>query len=104
MDQFIVNDLKQYFSSKPVNKAYLFGSFARNEFKNESDIDILVELRKEAKVDLFEFIKMKLDLESLLKKPIDLLSAKGISKHIKSKVDEEKILIYEKSKLMNQLD
>lgn len=65
MDQFIIND--QYFSNKPVNKAYLFSSFVKNELKNEIDIDILVEFRKEDKVDLFEFIKMKLDLESILK-------------------------------------
>jgi len=36
--------LSDYFSDKPVKKAYLFGSYARNEAKSNSDIDILVEL------------------------------------------------------------
>ena len=36
--------LQQYFAGIPVKKAYLFGSVARNEANQESDIDILVEL------------------------------------------------------------
>jgi len=36
--------LYNFFSGKPVKKAYLFGSYARNEARNNSDIDILVEL------------------------------------------------------------
>jgi predicted nucleotidyltransferase len=96
VDQLIINNLKQYFSDKPVNKVYLFGSFVRNELKDESDIDILLELRKEDKVDLFEFIKMKFELEALIKKPVDLISNKGVSRHIKSFIDNEKVLIYER--------
>ncbi len=38
------NKLNDYFSDKPVKRVYLFGSHAKNEAKNESDLDILVEL------------------------------------------------------------
>ena len=96
MHQNIINNLKQYFSNKPVNKAYLFGSFVRNELKDESDIDILVELKEEEKVDLFEFVRMKLDIEQMTNKSVDLLSNKGISKYIRPYIDKEKILIYER--------
>ena len=36
--------LQQFFTGRPVKKAYLFGSYARNEATNDSDLDILVEL------------------------------------------------------------
>lgn len=36
--------IKNYFADKPVLKAYLFGSYSRNEADKDSDIDILVDL------------------------------------------------------------
>ena len=39
----IINDIRQYFSTQPVKKAWLFGSFSRGEETSKSDVDILVE-------------------------------------------------------------
>jgi len=86
--------LKKYFLSKPVIKAYLFGSFARNEEKTDSDIDILVEL--EDNVDLFQFALIKIELEKLLSRNVDLVSSNGVSPRLKPYIDNEKFLIYEK--------
>ncbi len=86
--------LQEYLKNQPVNKAYLFGSQSRNEAKQDSDIDLLIEL--EDNVDLFQFISIKLHLEKLLNKKIDLVSANGISPRIKPYIDNDKILIYEK--------
>jgi uncharacterized protein len=47
-------------------------------------------------VDLFQFITIKLELEKLLKKPVDLVSMNGISPRIKPYIDKDKVLIYEK--------
>ena len=47
-------------------------------------------------VNLFSFAKMKLQLEELLQKPVDLVSENGLSPHIKPFIDQEKVLIYEK--------
>jgi len=84
----------EYLKSQPIQKAYLFGSYSRQEETIDSDIDILVDLEKS--VDLFQFIAMKLNLEKLLGKKIDLISSKGISPRIRPYIDNEKILIYEK--------
>jgi uncharacterized protein len=85
--------IKAYFKDKPVVKAYLFGSYVRGEAREDSDIDILVELDYEAKIGLL-FVTMQLDLEELLHKKVDLVSEKGFSKYIKPIVDKEKLLIY----------
>ena len=53
--------IKEYFRDKPVLRAFLFGSLARNEGSKESDVDILVELDYSKHIGL-EFIKMKFDL------------------------------------------
>ena len=84
-----------YFKASPVLKAYLFGSYARDEADEKSDIDILVDLDYSIRIGL-GFIKMKTDLEKILNKKVDLVSSNGLSIHIKSLVDNEKKLIYAK--------
>jgi predicted nucleotidyltransferase len=90
----LTKTIQQFFSTQPVLKAYLFGSQSRKWAQINSDIDILVELEDD--VDLFQFITIKLELEKLLKKPVDLVSTNGISPRIKPYIDKDKVLIYEK--------
>ena len=44
--------IADYFKTQPVSRAWLFGSFARGEETPDSDIDILVEYDKDAKITL----------------------------------------------------
>ncbi|TAH22702.1 MAG: nucleotidyltransferase [Cytophagales bacterium] len=85
--------IQVYFEDKPVKRAYLFGSYARGEAVEDSDIDILVELDYRVKIGLL-FVRMQLELEDLLQKKVDLVSEKGFSKYMKPIVDKEKKLIY----------
>jgi predicted nucleotidyltransferase len=84
----------EFLSSQPIQKAYLFGSYSRQDETISSDIDILVDLDKS--VYMFQFISIKLTLEKLLNKKDDLISSKGLSPRIQPYIDNEKILIYEK--------
>jgi hypothetical protein len=88
--------IRNYFFSKPVRKAFLFGSMSRGESSAESDVDILVELDYSKPIGL-EFVQMQLDLQDLLNKKVDLITLNSLSRHIKPSVDKEKVLIYERS-------
>jgi len=88
-----INIIKKFFSKQPVLKAYLFGSYSRGTENENSDIDLLVELDYSQPIGL-EFIQMQLDLQNLLSKKVDLVSARGLSKYLKPIVDKEKKLIY----------
>lgn len=93
LDAVRIEAIKKYFETRPVLKAYLFGSFARNEANLQSDIDILVDLDYSQRIGL-QFIQMKIDLEKLLNTKVDLVSSNGLSKYIKPVVENEKQLIY----------
>jgi len=93
LDSSQIETIKKYFSTRPVLKAYLFGSYVRGEADNKSDIDILVDLDYSQRIGL-QFIQMKLDLEKLLNSKVDLVSSNALSKYIKPIIDGEKELIY----------
>ena len=95
LDNTKIESIKSYFKTRPVLKAYLFGSYLHGNANNESDIDILVDLDYNQKIGL-QFIQMKIDLEKLLDNKVDLVSSNGMSKYIKPIVDSEKRLIYAK--------
>ena len=42
MNVNVIDNIRQYFSTQPVRKAWLFGSFSRGEETAQSDVDILV--------------------------------------------------------------
>ena len=87
--------IRNYFKDKPINKAYLFGSHVRGDADDTSDIDILIELDHSQPIGL-KFVRMQLELEKILKKKVDLLTERSVSKYIKPYIENEKKLIYEK--------
>jgi predicted nucleotidyltransferase len=93
--QETIEKLRTFFSDKPVLRAYIFGSQARNEADDGSDMDILVELDYSQGVGL-EFFGMRVDLEKLVGKKVDLVSANGVSKYIKPHIERDKKLVYER--------
>ncbi|HFA49296.1 MAG TPA: nucleotidyltransferase domain-containing protein [Bacteroidetes bacterium] len=87
--------LKNFFREKPVLRVYLFGSYGRGDANEKSDIDLLVDLDYSKHIGL-EFIGMKLDLEDLLLKNVDLVAHDGLSRHLAPTIEKEKRLIYER--------
>jgi len=95
--QEIIQKAAFYFSTKPIKKAYIFGSLARNEYREDSDVDILVDLDYEAGADYFVFMEMQEELSELLQTKVDLVSSNGLSQFIKPIIEKEKKLIYERN-------
>ena len=93
LDSGQISEISNYFKDKPVLKAYLFGSCARDEADDKSDVDILVELDYAKPIGL-EFVQMQLDLQDLLNRQVDLLSQKAIPKHIQPYIEQDRVLVY----------
>ena len=74
-----------------VKKAGLFGSCVRGELREDSDIDILVELA--SALSLLDFISIKLDLEDTLGRRIDLVEYSTIKPRLKERILKEQLAI-----------
>ena len=74
-----------------VVRAGVFGSYARGEEKEGSDIDILVEIKK--KISLFDFVGIKIELEDELGKKVDLVEYKVVKPRIRESVLDGEVRI-----------
>ena len=93
--QAIQKTVAEYFKTQPVLKAWLFGSYARGEQREDSDVDILIV--PEQGVGLFKLSGMHLDLQDMLNMPVDLVTEKGLLPFARESADHDKILIYERA-------
>lgn len=80
----IILELLKPYDPKRVG---VFGSFARSEEKDHSDLDLIVELGKQ--IDLLELIGIELELTELLGIKVDLITEQSLSKHLKPFVEKE---------------
>lgn len=93
----IINNIQSYFKTKKIEKAWIFGSFARNaNISFDSDIDILVEFEKPNKLTLFDIIEIKNELAQKTGRIIDLVENGTELESLSAIIQKEKILIYEK--------
>jgi len=56
----------------------VFGSALRDDFRRDSDIDVLVSIDPKAHIGLFEIAEMKIELEGMFKRPVDLVEKEGL--------------------------
>lgn len=80
--------------SSNVNYAGLFGSYARNEPRADSDVDLLVSFSKP--VSLLTVCRVERNLSEVLQKKVDLVTKGALSPYIKPYVMKDLQTLYEK--------
>jgi predicted nucleotidyltransferase len=74
-----------------VTKVGLFGSCIRNEMVPDSDIDILVEIEKD--ISLLDFVGLKLEIEEVLGRKVDLVEYDTIKPLLRERILKEQVII-----------
>ena len=96
MNRALINMISRYFDTQPIEKAWLFGSYARSEEDPKSDIDILVNFLSNERVTLFKYVHIVNDLQALTGKRVDLVENGQLKKFAERSAENDKILIYER--------
>jgi len=83
-------ELKEKYGIKEIG---IFGSYLRGEAKEESDLDILVEFKPDAKISLLEFVKLENYLSDLLEVKVDLVEKSALKPRIGKQILSEVIYL-----------
>lgn len=93
----IINSIVNYFEKTSyVNKAWLFGSFARGEDDYLSDIDVMIDVPDNKDFSLFDLAEIQYQLEKLIQKKVDLVMKHGIKPQIMERILPDLKMIYER--------
>lgn len=88
MKQLSLEEIKQksipVLKEAGVTRSSIFGSYVRGEQKEESDIDILVDLPRGK--TLIDLVGLKQDLEEKLQKRVDVVTYKGVCPLLKNSI------------------
>ncbi|MBQ7415147.1 MAG: nucleotidyltransferase domain-containing protein [Prevotella sp.] len=92
----MTQQIAEYFKTQPVVKAWLFGSYARGEETADSDVDILVEYDKDARISLLTISHMIGELEKNTGRRVDLVEDGCLLPFAVESANRDKKLIYER--------
>lgn len=88
---YLKEHTKEFQEKYSVDTFYLFGSYARDEQTENSDIDILVDFKKTP--DLLTFIELEEYLSNSLEKHVDLVPRRKLKMAIKEQILNEAIAV-----------
>jgi predicted nucleotidyltransferase len=84
----VIQKLKPYDPSK----IGVFGSYAKGRENDDSDLDLLINLKK--RINLFELMNLEKELSSLLGVEVDLVTEGAVNKHMKPYIKKDVIYIF----------
>lgn len=91
--QFPIDDLREICLRFGVMRLSLFGSALTGENRPDSDVDLLVELRPDRVLSFFEFARLAREIETVLKKRVDLREPDDLSILFRDRVKREARLV-----------
>jgi uncharacterized protein len=78
-----------------VSELAFFGSVLREEFRDDSDIDILISFDPDASWSLFDLVTMQDQLEDIFSREVDLVEKDGLINPFRRRsILEEMVIIY----------
>ena len=72
-----------------LKAVYLFGSYARGEATEDSDIDLLIDTDGTAIKSLLQLSSVCCDLEEALEKPVDLVTVSSLTQSVRMPSEEQ---------------
>ena len=71
-------DIRRFCRTWKVHELAVFGSALRADFRPDSDVDMLISFHGSAHWGLFDHVQMRLDLEAIFKRKVDLVTRRAV--------------------------
>lgn len=95
MENIVISEIKRkaipILKKAGVTRSSVFGSAARGDFGDASDIDILIDFDK--KMTLLDLVGLEQELESALGRAVDLVTRRSLYPPLKSRIEQEEVSI-----------
>ena len=75
-----MNEIAKFCRRWQIRELALFGSALRDDFRPDSDLDIVVAFADEADWGLFDHVQMQQELQALLQRSVDLVSKRALER------------------------
>jgi hypothetical protein len=77
-----------------VAHAALFGSVARGEDRADSDIDIMIEIAPDSRMDLFRYVGIVQYVEELFPVPVDVANREGLKPFVRPSAERDAVCAF----------
>ena len=91
-----LDKIRAFCERNPIRKLSLFGSVLREDFNDESDVDLLVEFVPDSRITYFDMATMEMELFDLIGREIQLVTAEELSRYFRQKVVDTALPLYER--------
>ncbi|MFB6181703.1 MAG: nucleotidyltransferase family protein [Candidatus Magasanikbacteria bacterium] len=89
----VIEQIKPILEKHKVTKAGIFGSYAREEVDNGSDLDLVIDFEDDK--DLLDLAAVKIDLEDKTGLDVDLLTQRSLRPRFRKHIEKDLIIAYE---------
>ena len=87
-----LRDAEPALRAKGVVHAAIFGSTARGDQREDSDVDIVIDFDPAARVTIYDYVAVRDDIAALFEQPVDVVDRAGLKPHLRQPVARD--LIY----------
>lgn len=91
---FPARELEEFSRKHKLTELAIFGSALRDDFRKDSDIDILVDWLPGTPIGLMEFEGMRQELSALLGRPVDLGSKRSLRPEVRDEILGSRRVLY----------
>ena len=87
--------IAEFCEKNHIKKFAFFGSVLRDDFRSDSDIDVLIEIDKKFPVGFFKMAEMEIELSEITGRKVDLRTPNELSRYFREEVISEAEVQYE---------
>ena len=91
------SEIAEFCNKHAIRRLSLFGSVLRDDFHEESDIDVLIRFEPDKRLTIGDLIDAEIELSDLVNRKVDLVQTEHLNEHIRDNVIGSAQVLYERT-------